>query len=249
MLSVPFRARVARMDLQFLRVGLAPDYLDYAEGWELQRKAHRDVLDGILPNTVFLLEHAPVYTAGRRTEPHERPFDGTEVVNVDRGGKLTWHGPGQLVGYPILRLPDPVLVVDYVAALEDAVIAVLADYGVTGQRVGGRSGVWIAGGVSGQDRKIAAVGIRVDHGVTMHGFSLNCSNDLAPYAQIIACGITDAGTTSLSQETGTLVTPAAVVQRVEEELQRSLGELLNRPGAGSAPAATGTAEKSQGAMT
>lgn len=237
------------MDLQFLRVGLAPDYLDYREGWELQRNAHRDVLEGKLPNTVFLLEHTPVYTAGRRTEPHERPFDGTEVVNVDRGGKLTWHGPGQLVGYPVLRLPDPVLVVDYVAALEDAVIAVLADYGVQGQRVEGRSGVWITGD-SGQDRKIAAVGIRVDHGVTMHGFSLNCSNDLAPYAQIIACGITDAGTTSLTQETGTLVTPAAVVQRVEEELQRTLWSLLNRPGAsGSVPAGTGTAEKAQGAMT
>ena len=238
------------MDLQFQRVGLAPGYIDYREGWELQRSAHRNVLEGTLPNTVFLLEHTPVYTAGRRTEPHERPFDGTEVVNVDRGGKLTWHGPGQLVGYPILRLPDPVLVVDYVAALEDAVIAVLADYGVTGQRVEGRSGVWIRGGDGGKDRKIAAVGIRVDHGVTMHGFSLNCSNDLAPYAQIIACGITDAGTTSLSQETGTLVTPAAVVQRVEEELQRTLGGLLNRPGAsGPVPAGTGTAEKAQGAMT
>jgi len=238
------------MDLQFLRVGLAPEYLEYREGWELQRKAHRDVLEGNLLNTVFLLEHTPVYTAGRRTEAHERPFDGTEVVNVDRGGKLTWHGPGQLVGYPILRLPDPVLVVDYVAALEDAIVAVLAGYGVVGTRVEGRSGVWITGGDGGgQDRKIAAVGIRVDHGVTMHGFSLNCSNDLAPYAQIIACGITDAGTTSLSQETGTLVTPA-VVQRVEEELQRTLGSLLNRPGAsGSVPAGTGTAEKSLGAMT
>lgn len=234
------------MDLQFLRVGLAPEYLDYREGWELQRKAHRQVLDGSLRNTVFLLEHTPVYTAGRRTEPHERPFDGTEVVNVDRGGKLTWHGPGQLVGYPIIRLPDPVLVVDYVAALEDALIAVLADYGVSGERVDGRSGVWITGSDGGQDRKIAAVGIRVDHGVTMHGFSLNCSNDLAPYAQIIACGITDAGTTSLSRETGTLLPPAAVVQRVEEELQRTLGNLTNRPGTS---ADAGTAQKTQGATT
>ena len=238
------------MDLQFLRVGLAPDYLDYREGWDLQRRAHKDVRDGSRPNTVFLLEHTPVYTAGRRTEPHERPFDGTEVVSVDRGGKLTWHGPGQLVGYPILRLPDPVLVVDYVAALEEALIAVLAGYGVAGRRVEGRSGVWISGADGGQDRKIAAVGIRVDHGVTMHGFSLNCSNDLAPYAQIIACGITDAGTTSLSQETGTLVTPAAVVQRVEEELMRTLGRLASRPGAAaSAPAAAGTVEDTLGAVT
>jgi len=238
------------MDLQFLHAGLAPEYLDYREGWDLQRRAHAEVLEGSRTNTVFLLEHSPVYTAGRRTEPHERPFDGTEVVNVDRGGKLTWHGPGQLVGYPILRLPDPVLVVDYVAALEEALVAVLADYGIAGQRVDGRSGVWITGGDSGQDRKIAAVGIRVDHGVTMHGFSLNCSNDLAPYAQIIACGITDAGTTSLSRETGTPVTPANVVQRVEEELRRTLGSLTRRPGAsGSAPADAGTAENTQGAMT
>lgn len=238
------------MDLQFLRVGLAPEYLDYRDGWDLQRKAHAEVLEGNRPNTVFLLEHSPVYTAGRRTEPHERPFDGTEVVNVDRGGKLTWHGPGQLVGYPILRLPDPVLVVDYVAALEEALVAVLADYGIAGQRVDGRSGVWITGGGSGQDRKIAAVGIRVDHGVTMHGFSLNCSNDLAPYAQIIACGITDAGTTSLSQETGTQVSPAAVAGRVEEELTRTLGRLTSRPAASaSAPADAGTAENTQGAMT
>lgn len=238
------------MDLQFLRVGLAPGYLDYQEGWDLQRRAHREVSEGTRQNTVYLLEHTPVYTAGRRTEPHERPFDGTEVVNVDRGGKLTWHGPGQLVGYPILRLPDPVLVVDYVAALESALISVLADYGLAGERVDGRSGVWIRGTDGGQDRKIAAVGIRVDHGVTMHGFSLNCSNDLAPYAQIVACGISDAGTTSISAETGTAVTPSDVVERVEEELRHTLANLSPHPGAAPpAPGNSGTANKAQGAMT
>ncbi|MDN3483130.1 lipoyl(octanoyl) transferase LipB [Arthrobacter sp. APC 3897] len=212
------------MALEFLRIGLAPDYVDYLEGWDRQRSLHERVRAGSAPDTVLLLEHSPVYTAGKRTEDHERPFDGTPVIPVDRGGKLTWHGPGQLVGYPILRLPDPSRVADYVATLEDAIIAVLADYGVTGERVAGRSGVWVRGG--GPDRKIAAIGIRVDHGVTMHGFSLNCSNDLAPYAQIVACGITDAGTTSLSAETGRLVTPADLVARVEDELRRRSDRLV-----------------------
>ncbi|WP_422454815.1 lipoyl(octanoyl) transferase LipB [Arthrobacter sp. 7Tela_A1] len=213
------------MDLHFVRAGLAPDYLDYNDGWALQRTAHSEVRGGSRANTVFLLEHLPVYTAGRRTEPHERPFDGTPVINVDRGGKLTWHGPGQLVGYPVLRLPDPVLIVDYVSALEEALIGVLADHGLAGARIEGRSGVWIRGTGGRQDRKIAAIGIRVDHGVTMHGFSLNCSNDLAPYSQIIACGITDAGTTSISAETGRPVTPADVVGQVETRLRQSLGAL------------------------
>ncbi|WP_312178689.1 lipoyl(octanoyl) transferase LipB [Arthrobacter sp.] len=233
------------MELEFQRVGFAPEYLGYHDGWELQRRVHAEVSAGTRPGTVLLLEHLPVYTAGRRTEPHERPFDGTPVINVDRGGKLTWHGPGQLVGYPILRLPDPVLVVDYVAALEDALTAVLADYGIRGERVDGRSGVWVRGSAGQQDRKIAAVGIRVDHGVTMHGFALNCSNDLAPYAQIIACGITDAGTTSISAETGTAVAPAAVVDQVENQLRRTLGNLTNAPAQSgpSSPAETGAARK------
>ena len=233
------------MTLEFTRVGLAPHYVDYSAGWDLQRQLHRRVLGAEAPDTVLLLEHSPVYTAGRRTEPHERPFDGTPVVNVDRGGKLTWHGPGQLVGYPILRLSDPAHIKAYVAALEAAVISVLQDYGIAGTRIEGRSGVWIRGdgmpfGVP--DRKIAAVGIRVDHGVTMHGFSLNCSNDLAPYSQIIACGITDAGTTSISAETGRTVTPADVVARVEQELAAREADLTgtttvkNLPGTGAIPA-------------
>lgn len=224
------------MALEFSRVGLDPDFVDYLDGWEMQRTLHRSVQDGAVPNTVLLLEHAPVYTAGRRTEAHERPFDGTPVVNVDRGGKLTWHGPGQLVGYPILRLTDPTHVRGYVEALEDTLIAVLADYGIDGERVPGRSGVWVRGGgeAARPDRKIAAIGIRVHNGVTMHGFSLNASNDLAPYSQIIACGITDAGTTSISAETGTLVTPTQVVARVEEELRRRESQLTG-PAADQAP--------------
>lgn len=204
------------MALEFLRVGFAPHYVNYLDGWDRQRSLHAQVLAGTAPDTVLLLEHSAVYTAGKRTEDHERPFDGTPVIPVDRGGKLTWHGPGQLVGYPILGLPDPTKIAEYVETLEDALISVLADYGINGERVAGRSGVWVRGG--GTDRKIAAIGIRVHHGVTMHGFALNCSNDLAPYSQIIACGIADAGTTTISAETGRTVTPADVVDRVEEEL-------------------------------
>ncbi|MCQ1987247.1 MULTISPECIES: lipoyl(octanoyl) transferase LipB [unclassified Arthrobacter] len=233
------------MALEFTRVGLSPHYVEYSAGWDLQQQLHRQVREGKAPNTVLLLEHTPVYTAGRRTEPHERPFDGTEVVNVDRGGKLTWHGPGQLVGYPILKLADPARVLAYVDALEAAVISVLQDYKIPGVRVEGRSGVWIRG--DGQpfgrpDRKIAAVGIRVHEGVTMHGFSLNCSNDLAPYSQIIACGISDAGTTSISVETGQAVSPADVVARVEDELAAREADLTgttpskNFPGIGAVPA-------------
>ena len=211
------------MALEFSRVGLDPDFVDYLDGWERQRRLHAAVSAGSSPDTVLLLEHTAVYTAGRRTEPHERPFDGTPVINVDRGGKLTWHGPGQLIGYPIVRLADPARVSDYVSTLEETLIAVLAGYGVKGEHVEGRSGVWVRGG--GPDRKIAAIGIRIDHGVTMHGFSLNCSNDLAPYSQIIACGITDAGSTTLSAEIGRTVTPADVVARVEEELGRRSARL------------------------
>lgn len=236
------------MELEFQRVGFAPDYVDYQDGWDLQRSVHTEVSAGTRPGTVLMLEHLAVYTAGRRTEAHERPFDGTPVINVDRGGKLTWHGPGQLVGYPILRLPDPVLVVDYVAALEDALLTVLADYGLHGERVEGRSGVWIRGDGTRQDRKIAAVGIRVDHGVTMHGFALNCSNDLNPYAQIIACGITDAGTTSISEELGAPVSPADIADRVEIELLRTLGALVNKPGAAPSATADTGAVRNEGAL-
>lgn len=209
------------MSLEFSQLGLAPEFVEYTRGWDIQRELHEKVLAGAAPSTVLLLEHAAVYTAGKRTEDHERPFDGTPVVPVDRGGKLTWHGPGQLVGYPIIKLKNPAGIRDYVERLEAVIIAVLADYGIEAVRIKGRAGVWIDQDKKGPARKIAAIGIRVHEGVTMHGFAINCNNDLAPYAQIIACGITDAGVTTISQETGRDVTPADLVSRIIEELRNN----------------------------
>jgi len=186
--------------------GLAPDLLPYPEALALQRSIHSAVVEGTRPDTVLLLEHPSVYTAGTRTEASERPDDGSPVIDVDRGGKITWHGPGQLVGYPILRLHDPVDVVAYVRRLEELLIDVIAHFGVTGVRVAGRSGVWIVDGA--REEKIAAIGIRVAGGVTMHGFALNCSNSLDAYEHIVACGIRDAGVTTISRESGGQVTPA-----------------------------------------
>ena len=209
------------MTLEFSRLGFDPEFVDYTRGWDIQRGLHKRVLAGAAPSTVLLLEHAAVYTAGKRTEDHERPFDGTPVVPVDRGGKLTWHGPGQLVGYPIIKLRNPAGIRDYVERLEAVIIAVLADYGIEAVRIKGRAGVWIDQDQKGPARKIAAIGIRVHEGVTMHGFAINCNNDLGPYAQIIACGITDAGVTTISQETGRDVTPANLVSRIIEELRNN----------------------------
>lgn len=214
------------MTLQYSRIGLDPEFVDYETGWDLQRELHAGVVAGTAPSTVLLLEHSAVYTAGRRTEEHERPFDGTPVVAVDRGGKLTWHGPGQLVGYPILALPEPTRVAGYVAILEDVIIAVLRDYGIAGIRIEGRSGVWVAADDRGPDRKIAAIGIRINRRVTMHGFAVNCSNDLAPFEQIVPCGIDDAGVTTISAETGKTVTPSDVVSRIEEELRKNEPSLV-----------------------
>jgi lipoyl(octanoyl) transferase len=209
------------MTLEFSQLGLAPDFVDYTRAWEIQRELHDNVVAGKAPSTVLLLEHAPVYTAGKRTEEHERPFDGTPVVPVDRGGKLTWHGPGQLVGYPIIKLKNPAGIRDYVERLEAVIIAVLSDYGLKVERIKGRAGVWIDQDEKGPARKIAAIGIRVSDGVTMHGFAINCNNDLAPYGQIIACGITDAGVTTIAQETGRDVAPADLVSRITEELRKN----------------------------
>lgn len=209
------------MTLEFQQLGLAPDFIDYTRGWEIQRELHEKVLAGTAPSTVLLLEHSAVYTAGKRTEDHERPFDGTPVVAVDRGGKLTWHGPGQLVGYPIIKLKNKAGIRDYVERLEAVMIAVLADCGIDAVRIKGRAGVWIEADAKGPDRKIAAIGIRVHEGVTMHGFAINCNNDLAPYGQIIACGITDAGVTTIAQETGRDVAPADLVSRIIEELRNN----------------------------
>ena len=214
------------MTLEFSTLGLAPDYVDYLLGWDVQRELHTAVLEGSRPSTVLLLEHAAVYTAGKRTEDHERPFDGTPVVPVDRGGKLTWHGPGQLVAYPIIKLKNPAGIRDYVHRLEDVIIDVLADYGIASTRVDGRAGVWITADEKGPDRKIAAVGIRVHEGVTMHGIAINCNNDLAPYAQIVACGISDAGVTTIALETGRNISPADLVERVMEEFRKHESELV-----------------------
>jgi lipoyl(octanoyl) transferase len=195
--------------------------LPYLEAWDAQRQLHAARVADEIDDTVLLLEHDPVYTAGRRTEAWERPLDpALEVVDVDRGGRITWHGPGQLTGYPIVRLPDPVDVVAHVRRLEDVLIAVCAKFGVATTRVDGRSGVWMA--ADGPDLKIAAIGVRVARGVTMHGFALNCDCDLAAFAAIVPCGITDAGVTSLTAETGASVTVADALPVVERQLGRVL---------------------------
>ncbi|PPF59498.1 lipoate--protein ligase B [Rathayibacter sp. AY1D2] len=198
--------------IETLVAGDSAEPLDYADGWELQRRLHAEVVAGSRPDTLVLCEHSSVYTAGKRTEAHERPVDGSPVVDVDRGGRITWHGPGQLVGYPIVRLGEPVDVVAYVRSLEGALIAALDDLGVQGRRVDGRSGVWIPR--DGGADKIAAIGIRVASGVTMHGFALNVSNSLEPYARIVACGIADAGVTTLERERGEAPPMEAVRARV-----------------------------------
>ncbi|MCX7522423.1 lipoyl(octanoyl) transferase LipB [Microbacterium sp. STN6] len=194
--------------VDFVVTGLSANSVPYIEALEQQRALHAAVAEGRAPDTVMLLEHPSVYTAGRRTEDSERPRDGSPVIDVDRGGKITWHGPGQLVGYPILKLPEPVDVVGYVRLLERVLIDVLGEFGIAGTQVEGRSGVWITG--KGPDRKIAAVGIRTARGVTMHGFALNCDNSLEPYENIVACGIADAVTTTMSVERGRPVSPWAV---------------------------------------
>ena len=201
--------------LEVLRLGL----VDYEEAWARQREVHARVVEGTGPDTLLLLEHPPVYTAGKRTEPHERPFDGTPVIDVDRGGKITWHGPGQLVGYPIVRLPDPVDVVAHVRRMEQALIDVCAGLGLPTGRVESRSGVWVAADDRGPDRKIAAIGVRVARGVTMHGFALNCDPDMSAFANMIPCGIPDAGATSLSTELGRDVGVPEVIDAVEAAMR------------------------------
>jgi lipoyl(octanoyl) transferase len=203
--------------------------IDYLDAWRLQREiADARVAGG--PDTLLLLEHPPVYTAGRRTEPHERPADGVPVVDTDRGGKITWHGPGQLVGYPIVRLAEPLDVVNFVRRLEESLISVCAELGVTTGRVNGRSGVWVPGDAARPPRKVAAIGIRVARSVTLHGFALNCDCDLGAYGSIVACGIADAGVTSLSAELGRHVTVDEVREQVATAVCDALdGRLPVRP--------------------
>jgi lipoyl(octanoyl) transferase len=200
--------------LTFVRAGVMP----YADAWAEQRSLHAQRVAGGIGDTCLLLEHPSVYTAGRRTEDDERPTGDVDVVDVDRGGKITWHGPGQLVGYPIVQLADPVDVVAHVRRIEEALIRVCADLGVPADRVEGRSGVWVDGGSA----KVAAIGIRVAQGVTMHGFALNCDPDLSAYDAIVPCGIRDAGVTSLSVLTGRRVTVADVLPVVERHLDEVL---------------------------
>jgi lipoyl(octanoyl) transferase len=203
----------------FETVGFGPNFVDYEAAWQLQREVHSQVASGQRPDTVLLLEHGSVYTAGKRTEDEERPNDGTPVIDVDRGGKITWHGPGQLVGYPIMKLPNPIDVVGYVRWLEQVLIDTVATFGLASERVEGRSGVWVP--TDSGHVKIAAIGIRVAEHTTMHGFALNCNNSLDAYETIIACGIKDAATSTITELLGREVT----VEMAAEEIKKQLKEI------------------------
>ena len=197
--------------------------VEYESALALQRKIHGEVASGNRVNTLLLLEHPSVYTAGKRTQTFEMPSDGTPVVQVDRGGRITWHGPGQVVGYPIVKLLKPTELVGFVRTLETALIGVCAEVGVNAVRIDGRSGVWISDGKG--DRKIAAIGIRVASGVTMHGFALNVSPDLSKFSQIVPCGIDDAAVTSLAIELNRSVDIAEITPIVEKHLVKALGKV------------------------
>lgn len=211
---------------------LGPTPIGYREGWDLQRRVHASVVAGG-PDHVLLLQHAPVYTAGRRTEPHERPVpapdavDVIDIIDVDRGGKITWHGPGQLVGYPIIRLAEPLDVVAFVRRIEQMLIGVCGAFGIQAVRVDGRSGVWVPEDDRGPVRKVAAIGIRVAQSVTMHGFALNCDCDLDWFDRIVPCGIADAAVTSLAREVGSPVTVSQVLPVVQEHLSEITPNDLN----------------------
>jgi lipoyl(octanoyl) transferase len=215
-MEVPVLETQTNSNIALSRHGL----VDYQEAWDIQRTIHAEVAAGTRPNTFLMLEHPSVYTAGRRTEDAERPTDGTPVINVDRGGRITWHGPGQLVGYPIIKLQNPTELVGFVREIESGLIHVCADLGVTAIRIEGRSGVWIQDGRG--DRKIAAIGIRVAKGTTMHGFALNVNPDLAAFGQIVPCGIADADVTSLEIELGRSITIEEVAPLVERHIVESL---------------------------
>ena len=197
--------------------------LDYESALELQRKIHMEVASGNRPNTLLMLEHPSVYTAGKRTQAFEFPNDGTPVINVDRGGRITWHGPGQLVGYPIVKLLKPTELVGFVRTIEGALIKVCSDFGINAVRIDDRSGVWISD-IKG-DRKIAAIGIRVASGVTMHGFALNVAPDLAAFSQIVPCGIDDAAVTSMAVELKRNIEISEISPVVEKYLLEALGKV------------------------
>jgi lipoyl(octanoyl) transferase len=211
-----------RDELVYVHLGLGEQPIPYLRGWELQHQIHGQRVNDEIPDTCLLLQHEPVFTAGKRTSPLDRPAGdaGAPVVEVDRGGKITWHGPGQLVGYPIIRLGEPVDVIAYVRDVEEALMRACADAGVSTVRVEGRSGVWVPGQ---PERKIAAIGIRVSRGVTMHGFALNCDCDLDWFSRFVPCGIPDAGVTSLSAELGRRVGVQDMLGGVERHLAGVLG--------------------------
>ena len=196
--------------------------IDYLTAWELQKQIQEKVASNQIENRLLMLQHPSVYTAGRRTELADRPIDNTPVIDVDRGGKITWHGLGQIVGYPILRLKNPTDVVGFVRELETALIQVCEPFGVKADRYCERSGVWIRDQKG--DRKIAAIGLRVAKGVTMHGFALNVNPDLSAYSKIIPCGIADAQVTSLAKELDRSIT----VDEVIPTLIKNLTPVLER---------------------
>jgi lipoyl(octanoyl) transferase len=206
-----------------LRLGLSDPLLDYTDGLGQQRRRHTQVVEGRVDRALVLCQHESVYTAGTRTQAGDLPHDGSPVIEADRGGRITWHGPGQLVAYPIVRLPEPVDVLAHVRALESVVIDTCAEFGVTAERIEGRSGAWVRGPHG--DEKVGAIGIRVAQGVTMHGISLNCDNSLEPYDTIVACGIADAGVTTLSRASGRPISPTDVVDLLEERLVAYLDTL------------------------
>ena len=210
---------ISHSPIALKRAGL----MQYLDALDLQRSLHREIADGARENTLLLLEHPSVFTAGKRTQMHERPSDGSLVIDVDRGGKITWHGPGQLVGYPIVRLAKPTELVGFVREIEGALIAICGELGLSTQRVDGRSGVWVVDGSS--QRKIAAIGIRVASGVSMHGFALNIDPDLSAYDSIVPCGIDDASVTSLSKELGRSISTDEVLPIVEKHMYESLAKV------------------------
>lgn len=215
-MGVPLLESASDSAIALSRHGL----VDYQKAWESQKAIHQDVVDGKRPNTLLLLEHPSVFTAGRRTEESEKPSDGTPVIDVDRGGRITWHGPGQLVGYPIVKLINPAELVGFVREIESGLMAVCSALGLATERIDGRSGVWVRN--SAGDRKIAAIGVRVAKGVTMHGFALNVNPDLSSFKTIIPCGIADAGVTSLEIELQRSITIDEVAPLVERHIFESL---------------------------
>jgi lipoyl(octanoyl) transferase len=217
--------KLDKVNGELVYLDLGPSPVDYLDAWDLQRRVHERRVADQIADSCIMLEHHPVYTAGKRTAASDRPFGdpGAPVIDVDRGGKITWHGPGQLTGYPIVKLRQPVDVVAYVRALEEALIRTCADFGVTAVRVEGRSGAWLPASDGQQDRKVGAIGARVARGVTMHGFALNCDCDLSWYDRIIPCGIRDASVTTLSAELGRPISVADVTPHMERHLAYSLG--------------------------